>query len=105
MKERDRDWKSVGVRSRQIVTSFGEAAIKRRLYCHKRTGEYAFLLDEAIGWGEKRRLSPRMERLAVELGTEMPFRRAAVIMGYLVPGVSAMTIWEMTKKAGQGTVY
>ncbi len=34
-----------------------------------------------------------MEKLAVELSTEMTFRRAARIMNFLVPEVSPMTIW------------
>ena len=84
-------WKSVGVRSRQMV--FGEVTFKRRLYRNRQTGEYAFLLDEALGWEEKRRLSPRMERLAVEMEAEMPFRRASALMSYMVPGIRAMTVW------------
>jgi len=59
------------------------------------------LLDEAMGLEERRRLTPRMAKLGVELGTEMPFRRAARIMEYLVPGVSAMAVWSEVEKAGE----
>ncbi len=88
-------------KERTLVSSFGEFTIKRRLYRDLRTGKYRFLLDEALGWKPKQRLTSRLEALALELGTEMPFRRAARILGFLVPGVSAMTVWKEVRKAGQ----
>lgn len=101
MRERDpKEWKNIGLRSRQVIASFGELTFKRRLYRNKRTGEYVFMLDQTLGWEEKRRLTPRLEKLVVELGVEMPFRRAAIIASYLTPGVSAMKVWEATKSAG-----
>lgn len=88
-------------KERTLVSSFGEFTIKRRLYKDLRTGKYRFLLDEALGWEPRQRLTPRLEAMALELGTEIPFRRAAKIIGLLVPGVSAMTVWNEVRKAGQ----
>lgn len=75
--------KAVGLRSRTIITSFGELSFKRRLYRDKDTGEYRFLLDEALGLEASRRVSHRMKELILELATEMPFRRAARILNFL----------------------
>lgn len=91
---------NVGLRSRVLVTSVGEVRFRRRLYHDLEKGGACFLLDQALGLGRNERLSPRMLELAVELGTEMPFRRASHILGYLVPGVSAMTVWAAVQESG-----
>lgn len=105
MKQREAEvWKCVGFRPRSSVWGFGEFSVRRRLYQNRETGEYRFLLDEALGWEEERRLTPRREKLAVELSTEMTFRRAATIMNFLVPEVSPMTVWRVAEKAGQRAV-
>lgn len=96
--------KNIGMRPRTIITSFGEITYRRRMYQNTKTKEYHFLLDEAMGIGGHRRLSPRMEKLSIELGTEVPFRRAAKILEYIVPGVNAMTVWKAVQKAGKGAV-
>lgn len=101
LQTRDRKWECVRLEERTGIASFGEFRIKRRLYRHRETGEYCFLLDQALGWEAGERLTPRMRKLAVELGVEMPFRRAAKLLGMLVPGVSAMSIWQVTKRAGE----
>lgn len=93
--------KNIGMRSRTIITCFGEITYRRRLYQNTKTKEYHFLLDETMGIEKRRRLSPRMEKLGVELGTEMPFRRAAKILGYIVPEVNAMTVWKAVQEAGE----
>lgn len=100
--ERDtQELKVIGFRSRTIVTSFGELGFKRRLYLDQRTGEYQFLLDEALGLEARRRLSPRMAKLILELGTEVPFRRAARVLNFLVPDLSVMTVWSEAQRAGK----
>ena len=101
---RDRDKHAlelVRLSRRTMDSSFGELTIKRRLYRDRRTGSYRFLLDEALGWEPRQRVTPRLGALALELGTEMPFRRAAKILGFLAPGVSAMTVWNQVQRAGE----
>jgi hypothetical protein len=83
------------------IAIFGEFTINRRLYRDRKTGEPHFLLDEALGWPPYERLFPKMKELALDLGTEMPFRRAARIISQLVPGISAMTAWRVAKQAGE----
>ena len=89
---------------RTWVSTFGSLTVRRRLYRDRRTEEYRFLLDEALGWEPDKRLTERMEAMALELGTETPFRRAARILGYLVPGVSAMAVWGVVTDAGEKAV-
>jgi hypothetical protein len=101
MRGRDRGLEVIGERSRGIVTTFGELRISRRLYRDRRSGEARFLLDDALGLEKRKRLSPRMQELAVDLSTEMTFRRAARILGRLIPGVSAMGVWNEAKAAGK----
>lgn len=42
-----------------------------------------------------------MRDIALDLATEMPFRRAARIMSKLVPGITAMSVWEVARQAGE----
>ncbi len=99
--KRDPALNNVGQRSRTLFTSFGEITVKRRLYRNQKTGAYRFLLDEALGIPERQRVTPRMTRMILELGTEMPFRRAARVMGFLVPGIHWMTVWSKVQDAGE----
>ncbi|MGO0121810.1 ISLre2 family transposase [Desulfothermobacter acidiphilus] len=96
-----RTWKVIGFRERTVVSSFGEFKVKRRLYRNKKTGEARFLLDEVLGWPERSRCTPRLKEMAVKLGSEVPFRRAAEILGYFVPGISAMAVWQAVQEAGE----
>lgn len=86
---------------RRWVSTFGSMTVRRRLYKDRSTGRYRFLLDEALGWEPNKRLTDRMEEVALVLGTEMPFRQAAKLMECVVPGVSPMSVWGVVKEAGE----
>ncbi len=102
LKTRDaRRYESVRFEERTSVTIFGGFTINRRYYRDRYTGDYHYLLDEALGWLPCERLSPKMRETALDLGTETTFRKAARIMRRLVPGVSAMSVWHVTKQAGE----
>ncbi len=98
--QREESLRVVGKRQRTLVTSAGEITIQRRIY-RQRDGTYRFLLDEALGLESHRRISPRMQEMASELATEVPFRRAAEILNYLVPGVNSMSVWNAVQEAGE----
>jgi len=103
LKTRDKKrYKCIRFEERTGVTIFGEFTIKRRLYKDTETNTYHFLLDEALGWASRQRLSPKMREIALDLATEVPFRRAARIMSQLVPGITTMSVWEIVKQAGEG---
>jgi hypothetical protein len=91
----------VAQKERTGVAVFGEFAIRRRYYRDRDTGAYHFLLDEALCWPSGQRLFPKMREAALDLGTETSFARAARIMSRFVPGISAMSVWEITKQAGE----
>jgi len=99
--ERDRGrLEVVHTRTRKVLTAFGEIEVKRRYYRDRETGEGKFLLDEALGLEPRQRLSPWLRELAGKLAVEMPYHRAAGVLGELVPGVSAMGIWQVVQRAG-----
>ncbi len=101
LKTRDQKrYELIALKKRTDVTIFGEYTIRRRFYRDRDTGAYHFLLDEALGWPPGPRISPKLRETALDLATEMPFRRAARIISRFVPGISAMSVWKITKQAG-----
>ncbi|MFO7951809.1 MAG: ISLre2 family transposase [Bacillota bacterium] len=98
--QKERGLEVVGKRERTLLASFGEITFKRRLYCDQE-GKYHILLDQNLGLGPRQRMSNRLMEMSLDLGTEMPFRRAAKVMGYLVPTISAMGIWKVLKESGE----
>ncbi len=60
------------------------------------------ILTGRSGWVAGRaKVTPYLRELAVKLSVELPFRRAAEVLNYLVPDLSAMTIWRVTQEAGE----
>jgi len=101
--QKESGFKVVGKRERTLLTSFGEITFKRRLYCDQE-GAYHILLDQSLGLGPRRRISNRLIEISLDLGTEMPFRRAARILGYLVPTISPMAIWKVLETSGEEAI-
>ncbi|MGI6406413.1 MAG: ISLre2 family transposase [Syntrophaceticus sp.] len=93
-------YKNLGIRSRPLLTTVGEIELKRRYYKDRETGEHHFLLDESLGLVPRRRISPRLERMMLEMGTETTFRKASNTLEYLVPGISHATVWDEVQRAG-----
>ncbi|MGE5584733.1 MAG: ISLre2 family transposase, partial [Bacillota bacterium] len=102
MRERDKaNLDEVKFCERTWVSTFGSMTVRRRQYRDRRTEEYRFLLDEALGWEPNKRLTDRMEEIALVLGTETSFRQAAKLIECLTPGVSPMAVWGVAKDAGE----
>lgn len=93
-------YENLGMRSRPLLTTVGEIKIKRRYYRDVETGEYHFFLDETLGLTPRRRVSQRLERMMLDMGTETTFRKASKTLEYLVPGISHMTVWNEVQRAG-----
>lgn len=93
-------YENKGIRIRTLITTVGEIEIKRRYYREIETGRYCFLLDEALGLAPRKRVSPRLERMMLDMGTDTTFRKASTVLEYLVPGVSPMTVWSEVQRAG-----
>jgi Uncharacterised protein family (UPF0236). len=97
--ERGKELENLDKRERTIVTTAGEITFKRRYY-RAPDGRTVYLLDETLGIESRKRVSPRLSKMMLEMGVEMPFRKAAALMEYLVPGLSAMRIWNEVQRAG-----
>ncbi len=100
MAQREKTLKVIGSRERTLISTMGEIKIKRRMY-RDEAGKYVFLLDQALGLASHRRISQRLQELVLDLATEMPFRRAAKVLSYLVPAVSPMAVWSTAQAAGE----
>ncbi|BDG58947.1 ISLre2 family transposase [Caldinitratiruptor microaerophilus] len=88
---------------RTIVTPFGKVQVRRRYYRDRQSGEGHFLLDEALGWTARQRLSPWATELAVAMAAEMPYHRAAAVLAKLTLGgmdVRAMSVWREVQEVG-----
>ncbi|MBT9258298.1 MAG: UPF0236 family protein [Clostridiales bacterium] len=61
------------MRSRSLLTKVGEIRFQRRYYRDQETGEQCFLLDEAMGLWPRRRYSPAVREMGLELAVETSF--------------------------------
>ncbi len=92
LRQRDRaNLKVVRFCKRTWVSTFGCITMKRRLYIDRRTGRYRFLLDEALGWEQGKRLTVRMEALALEWS----------LAGFGILAVSRRCTWAGMAPRGQ----
>jgi hypothetical protein len=89
----------VGRRKRTLVTRWGPLVVRRRLY---RSGTAPrFLLDEAMGWGRRRAMTPYVERLAVTTASRLPYRQAAEVLRREVPGgIGVSTLHRAVQAVG-----
>lgn len=93
-------YENKGIRSRILVTTVGEIELKRRYYRETETGKNCFLLDETLGITPRKRVSSRLEKMMLDMGTETSFRRASTMLEYLAPGISPMMVWSEVQQAG-----
>ncbi|MCL6451123.1 MAG: ISLre2 family transposase [Acetobacteraceae bacterium] len=101
MAGRGRGLEVAGRRTRSLLTSFGELKVSRRVYRGDGGEGGRFLLDEALKLGARARVSRRLLGLAVELACGMSMRRAARVLGQMVPGLSVMGVWRAVREAGE----
>lgn len=66
------------------TTLLGSIRIKRRYYRFK-DGSYHYLLDELMGMDRYRHTSRPVKKLALELASQMPFRRSARLLAATTP--------------------
>ncbi len=48
-------------KERTVITLFGVVRVNRRLYRDRATGAPRWLLDEALGWPARERISPALQ--------------------------------------------
>jgi len=95
MEGREEGLRVVGFKERWVTTLFGDVRVKRRVY-RSRNGGYRYLLDEAIGLGQRCQASRNLGELATFLSTCLPFGKCEQVLGALVPGgISHTTIHRL----------
>src|SRR2546425_6265965 len=79
-----RGWRLVGFRTRNLLSTVGPLRLKRRLY-RDRNGRARLPLDEELGLAPQVRATARMQEVAVELCSRVPFRGAAGLLRQVLP--------------------
>ncbi len=86
-------------RSRVILTRVGPIQVRRRLY--RDGSRRRFLLDEVMGWDRNKVLSPSLQTLALGLGAELSYRKAAEVLSQLVAqSVGRMSLHRLVQTVG-----
>ncbi len=74
-KERE-GWTVVRRDPKSLLTPFGEIHYQRRYYRNRKTGTYAYLLDQAIGVTPHGRIDPLVKTRLVDEATDVSYRKA-----------------------------
>jgi len=81
-------------------TSLGEVRIKRRIYRDK-AGQRRCLLDELMGLGRYQHKTLKVQELALDLVSQMPYRRSAeVLQKTTAIELPHQTLWRLVQEAG-----
>ena len=76
--ERKRDWNVKNKGSeKSLATIFGEVKYKRTYYVNKRTNEYRYLSDEAVGIKANDRMDMLLESMLIEEAIDTPYRKSS----------------------------
>ena len=93
-------WRVKDVRSRSVLTEFGEVAFTRRVYTDE-FGDRRTYLDEILSLRPRKRLSPGAFGALALFGSEIPYERAAkVLFRHCAGDVSAMTTMGVLRETG-----
>src|SRR3989454_3307138 len=79
-----RGWRLVGFRTRTLLSTVGPLRLKRRLYRDAK-GRARLPLDEELGLAPQVRATARLQEIAVELCSRVPFRVAAGLLRKVLP--------------------
>jgi len=107
MHERPSTLRCRGYREVKIPSLFGELRLKRRLYeaqdwVEGKPGErYRFLLDEFLGLPGGGKPSPGLIQLAVQLFTDLSFRRSAKALEAMGLPISHQTLHQWKEQLGR----
>lgn len=94
--QRKRDWVVLRRDSRTLTTAFGELRFKRRYYRHRKTGEYAYLLDRYLGIEAYAKVNGDVRQKAVELAEQGPYARSAAAA--CPGGISRMSVGNYVRE-------
>ena len=96
-----REWENRGRKKRQIVTSIGWVPFKRRVYKDSE-GHWRRPLDEMLELKPKRHYTQSVKEKAGYLVSELAYRKAGSVMGWLVgTDISHTTMGRLMQEVGQ----
>ena len=76
-KERRRDWNVKSKASKKsLATIFGEVKYERTYYVNKKTGEYKYLSDEAVGIEVNDKMDILLESMLIDEAIDTPYRKS-----------------------------
>ena len=82
LKERKKQYESLEIDDRKIVSIFGEIDYKRRYYIDKETEKRVYLLDEYFKIAPKERLLENVETKLIEEAIETNYEKAGKVAAY-----------------------
>ena len=95
-----RSWRLIGFRTRNLLSTVGPLRVKRRLY-RDRKGRARLPLDEELGLAPQVRATARLQEIAVELCSRVPFRVAAGLLRKVLPaGPSPVALHRLVARVG-----
>src|SRR2546428_4361643 len=95
-----RTWRLMGFRSRQLLSTVGPLRLRRRLYRDSK-GRARLPLDEGLGISPQLRATARLQEVAVELCSRVPFRVAAGLLRKVLPaGPSPVALHRLVARVG-----
>lgn len=86
--ERPAGWREKDVRTRTLESTVGTLHLRRRRY-RDAEGRWRYPLDEALKLAPQVQVTPELQRLMVEVGSQMPFEAASRLLHELMPTAPA----------------
>src|SRR5262249_41239220 len=87
-RQRPPGWREKGVRTRALEGTVGTLRLKRRRY-RDAEGRWRYPLDEALKLAPQVQVTPELQRLMVEVGSQVPFETASRLLHELMPTAPA----------------
>lgn len=86
--------------AKTILSPFGQITYRRTYFKNKKTGQYAHLADQVVGYSPHRRLDSLLEADIVTEVAELSYRKAGMSQERNVPGtgVSGQTVMNLVRK-------
>lgn len=99
---RDENLRLIGYKNKTLISKHGQINVRRRYY-RDQTGNYRFLLDEALGLKKRQAMTPVVASFAASLAAYVPFRVAEdFIHRAFGTTLSHQSIHNMVGKIGAG---
>ena len=99
-KERKKSWKIKEKAAKKTLTTiFGEVRYRRTYYQNKKTGEYSYLSDEAVGIETHDKLDASLKAKLIEDAIYMPYSRSAMQASEAV-NLTSQTVMNSIRELG-----